>query len=525
MSLITNIIYNVGTMTIAYSYIRFSSEQQAKGDSIRRQQELTTLFLERNKHLGLVLDTGLDLRDEGKSAYKGVHATKGALGVFLRMVEDNLIEKGSWLLVENFDRLSRQEPTKALRQFQDLIDADIVVVTLHDGKIFDKEQMNSDGGISLILSIMMMARANEESKTKGLRVKAAWGNKFDKISQGVTLTKRVPFWVNPDDRTKTIKEKVPVIKQIFKMAADGYGSTSIAKTLNADNIPSATGRAKFWSAGTIKKLLKSPNVIGTLVTGDGAEHAAYYPVVVSESVYQKVVNLNLSSKTARSSGSTIHPLSGIVKCAVCGSSAHHVRSHGHKRKDGTRPIKRLLVCSHSMMSDYDCSYTARNYDDVLSTVKELISSHRYVDAKDLTLKEIRTLEDRENELSVFFDFPVDAKSMTARAAHKKAVQEMDAVKSKLKELKASRAPLNRKIFETAQDEINAGNDIKNSTMRQLIKQIDINFPNGALKVYFTDNGIKTSNIFEYETIHMDPDEVAKFRHTAIKHRERKRAQK
>jgi DNA invertase Pin-like site-specific DNA recombinase len=496
--------------TTAYSYIRFSSEQQAKGDSIRRQQDLATQFLERNKHLGLVLDTSLDLRDEGRSAYKGVHATKGALGVFLRMVEDRLIEKGSYLLVENFDRLSRQEPTKALRQFQDLIDAEIVVVTLHDGKIFDKDQMNSDGGISLILSVMMMARANEESKTKGLRVKAAWSNKFDQIAKGVMHTKRVPFWIDPSDKSKTLKDKVPVIKQIFKMAAEGYGSTVIAKTLNADNIPTATGRAKYWSAGTIKKLLKSPNVIGTLVTGDGVEHPSYFPKVITDSVYQKVANLNLSSKTARASSNNIHPLSGLVRCSKCGGAAHHVRSHGHKRKDGTRPVTRILVCAHSLVSNYDCPYLTRRYEDVLATVMEAVQEHKYADAKDQTLKEIRALENRERELSVFFDFPVDLKSVAARLQNKKVVQEMDEVKAKLKELKASRAPLNRRVFETAQEELEAGGGLKNATIRQLIKQIDIDFASGTLKIHFTDSGVKKTSIFEYQTIHMEPPEAEEY---------------
>ena len=168
-------------MPIAYSYVRFSSEKQSQGDSIRRQQELCRRFLEANQHLGLELDTTLTMTDKGVSAYKGVHAKKGALGVFLRMVEDGLIEKGSYLLVESFDRLSRQEPMKALRQFQDLIDADIVLVTLFDTRVYDKDSLNNDGGMSLMVSIMMMARANEESKTKALRIKAAWLNKFEQI--------------------------------------------------------------------------------------------------------------------------------------------------------------------------------------------------------------------------------------------------------------------------------------------------------------------------------------------------------
>jgi len=35
-------------MPTAYSYTRFSSEKQSKGDSIRRQKDLVAQFIERN---------------------------------------------------------------------------------------------------------------------------------------------------------------------------------------------------------------------------------------------------------------------------------------------------------------------------------------------------------------------------------------------------------------------------------------------------------------------------------------------
>ena len=65
-------------MTIAYSYIRFSSTEQLKGDSLRRQSELSKNYAEANN---LELDTKLNLRDLGLSAYDKSNLKKGALGV------------------------------------------------------------------------------------------------------------------------------------------------------------------------------------------------------------------------------------------------------------------------------------------------------------------------------------------------------------------------------------------------------------------------------------------------------------
>ena len=82
-------------MPIAYSYIRFSSEKQKKGASIQRQEELATKFIKDNPELELDLDTALNMRDLGVSAFKGKNMTDGALGNFTALVYQGKIEQGS----------------------------------------------------------------------------------------------------------------------------------------------------------------------------------------------------------------------------------------------------------------------------------------------------------------------------------------------------------------------------------------------------------------------------------------------
>ena len=52
----------------AYSYVRFSTPEQARGESFRRQIEAARAYAAKN---GLVLDESF--RDEGVSAFKGKH--------------------------------------------------------------------------------------------------------------------------------------------------------------------------------------------------------------------------------------------------------------------------------------------------------------------------------------------------------------------------------------------------------------------------------------------------------------------
>jgi len=78
----------------AFSYIRFSSPEQEKGDSLRRQIQLSEEYC---KQHGLILDDTLKLTDKGLSAY----------GEFLRLVEEGKIPPGSVLTAQKTSNLSK----------------------------------------------------------------------------------------------------------------------------------------------------------------------------------------------------------------------------------------------------------------------------------------------------------------------------------------------------------------------------------------------------------------------------------
>jgi DNA invertase Pin-like site-specific DNA recombinase len=84
--------------TVAYSYIRMSTQRQLRGDSLTRQTQMSDAFIQ--KH-GLILDK--TLHDIGQSAWTGANLKKGALGKFLALVEEGTIAPGSVLLVEAVD--------------------------------------------------------------------------------------------------------------------------------------------------------------------------------------------------------------------------------------------------------------------------------------------------------------------------------------------------------------------------------------------------------------------------------------
>jgi len=285
---------------IAYSYIRFSTPEQAKGDSERRQIESSRRYCAEH---GLTLDESL--KDLGVSAFRGKHARVGALSRFLDAVRDGRVEEGSTLIVEALDRLSRDEVLTALKQFIDILNASIAIVTLIDKKTFTKESINANP-YDLMYSISQMAEANKSSTIKQERVADAWAQKR-KAAGAKPLTSKCPGWIRlvgqrdangrmdyATAKYELIPDKVKIVRRIVKMATDGLGAVGIAQTLNREKVRTLSKRktsAQFiWEFSTIQYLLRSKTLIGEYqpckmvndkATPDGEPITDYYPPAIS----------------------------------------------------------------------------------------------------------------------------------------------------------------------------------------------------------------------------------------------------
>jgi DNA invertase Pin-like site-specific DNA recombinase len=245
----------------AYSYLRFSTPEQAQGDSARRQIDLAARYAATHN---LTLDTTLRLHDEGISGFRGANVRRGALGAFLKAVDDGDVPEGSFLLVENLDRLSRQNPWDAFPIFQQIIGAGVTVVTLFDGKVYEQADLRANP-MRILESLFVMVRANEESETKSRRGKAVWGAKRSRAGTK-PLTARLPHWLRMEEDRKIIPipERVIIVRRIVAAFLNGTGQQRIAETLNREKVP-MFGTGAMWHRSYVSKVLTSPALIGTLV--------------------------------------------------------------------------------------------------------------------------------------------------------------------------------------------------------------------------------------------------------------------
>jgi DNA invertase Pin-like site-specific DNA recombinase len=95
-------------MAKAISYRRVSLGKQTRGEGSGRQDDAAREYCEQN---GDHLDE--TFVDGGMSAFRGKNAAIGRLGRIMELAEAKTWEPGTKLLVEHFDRLSRDKLTEA----------------------------------------------------------------------------------------------------------------------------------------------------------------------------------------------------------------------------------------------------------------------------------------------------------------------------------------------------------------------------------------------------------------------------
>jgi DNA invertase Pin-like site-specific DNA recombinase len=315
------------TPAVAYSYIRFSHPSQAEGDSLRRQTEAAADWCEGN---GVTLDTSVTLKDLGRSAFTGKHRTnpdRNALAAFLRMLQEGRIPRGSYLLIENLDRLTREDNIPACHLLTGILVAGVRVVQLFPQPFLLTDKSTP---FELMMAIMEMSRGHGESAMKSKRVGEAWEQKKAAARQERTpQTTSCPAWLEVVGRVREgkhvtggsfrlIPERAAVVKRIFDLTVAGCGLALTVKKLTAEAEP--FGRAG-WSKAYIHRVLTGREVLGeyrprTRRKQDGDSVSAYYPAVpgVDEGLWAQAQEALAQRKNrpGRTSERTVSVFSGLL---------------------------------------------------------------------------------------------------------------------------------------------------------------------------------------------------------------------
>jgi DNA invertase Pin-like site-specific DNA recombinase/DNA-binding XRE family transcriptional regulator len=246
-----------------------------------------------------------------------------------------------------------------------------------------------------------------------------------KKKQGQFVASMTPFGYikNPDDKHKLIidPEAANTVKRIFAMYIEGMGSTAIAKMLNKERvenpheyrlrkgIPQNQPKEKLsglmWNDSIIFRMLNNPNYTGDLVqcryykpsykskcakkqTSDKwvvVENA--HEAIISKNDYELVQKLRQSKWVCqdRKSASFQNVFTGIVKCALCGSSL--IWNPSDRKHD----LGGYLRCGGKRSGNIDCKCAQVRYKQLYAIVedrlRQLIAQHlNYNNANNRLLK-------------------------------------------------------------------------------------------------------------------------------------------
>lgn len=329
------------------SYTRFSSRKQAKGLSYVRQLEAAREWCARN---GYTLDESDQFADLGVSAYSGANAETGDLARLQQLLHTGKIERGTILIVEALDRITRQALPKAITFLMNLATSGLRIVTLADGKVWDEESMHDLG--SFMMSVVTLYRGHQESEYKSMRLRKTFRKHREMGSKQAFGA--APGWLFREAKDKpwqVDEAKAEVVRKVFELAAAGFGSKTIAAKANQDGWPVPTrlnlteGR---WHGQMPGQLLRNRAVLGEhqhrIHTHEahaqhwqgllaGAPVKDYYPQVVSDELWNRA-RASIRSRLAAKRRDThyYNIFSGMMFCGHCGAPMHRKNEkHGYSR--------------------------------------------------------------------------------------------------------------------------------------------------------------------------------------------------
>lgn len=379
------------TQKQCFSYIRFSSRQQAKGDSLRRQMEIAPKVASQK---GWLLREDLCAKNLGFSAYKG--SNLDTINGIIKAAQQGKIPHGTVMIIEALDRLTRLSLDDAHQLLRSVLLSGIEIYTDNAQRHHTKADLNNP--MLLMLTVAELHANFKKSDDLADRCGKAWRQKKARAADGVIMGKMVPGWLEADTKTNTIttNDKAETVKRIFASYANGKGIRTIMRELNRDGIlPLGKGnqnKEKAWSSTHIRRVLGYRSVIGeyqpcrnqtengtTKRVEDGVPISDYYPTVIEKPLFFKVQDMLSKTKIDPKTGKRFNRrpsgpkrnvtnlFTGMVKCAVCGGSMVIKQgglSHG-------KYAYTSLICYNATRGN-GCKYHTIQYGQVERAVLTLI---------------------------------------------------------------------------------------------------------------------------------------------------------
>jgi DNA invertase Pin-like site-specific DNA recombinase len=234
-------------------------------------------------------------------------------------VDKGVIPPKTILLVESFDRLSREQVITALTQFLDLIEKhEIEVHILQAGRtpaIYKKDAVDDR---TLMFAIIEMGRAYGESDRKSQLIGSAWQAQRNRgvpvgLRGGRPMGRHPSWLIWEQGKWIVIPERVAVIRKVFDMCLkQRLGRYEIAVRLCRDNVHYWNSKGEHWTSSGVKRVLSNPALTGRLDPQKSKHPEAeaiedYYPRIISDEKYLEVQRILSARQSGGGRPRKVHP--------------------------------------------------------------------------------------------------------------------------------------------------------------------------------------------------------------------------
>jgi DNA invertase Pin-like site-specific DNA recombinase len=322
----------------AYSYVRLSSKRQAEGNKTGTERQLAKPA-EICRQNGWKLSTKT-FSDLGVSAYRGDNLLKGDLANFITLAKQKKLGENPLLIIEQFDRFSRQDIDESEPAILNLLKNDVALFVAFTNKLFTKESTKDIA--SRIEILLSLKQAFDYSSNLSKRVSGAMDIIRKRIEKGEVFKHcNTPKFYTWDDSTNQYvrNEHSKTVNRIINEFLSGKTKYAIIKDLNREAIATLSGKGK-WTVMSMKHLMVNHALYGSFYGNDNF----FGNPIIDKNTFDKIQVLFNQTKNLRGRFNKEHVniFRGIAKCPYCESSfSLYVDSRGGKRK---KPI-RYFRCS------------------------------------------------------------------------------------------------------------------------------------------------------------------------------------
>ena len=361
------------------SYTRFSSPRQSRGDSYRRQTEMALKWCLK---YDLTLDTDFVLEDLGVSGYSGANTKRGALGALQKLCLEGKMEKGTILLIEALDRLTRLPLPDAQELLLSLINNGLTIVTLTDGKVWTKDKLKSLE--DFMMSVLTLYRGFQESEYKSKRLRETF--KAHRDNESNQAFGAAPGWLYRDSKTapwQVDEAKASVVIKVFELSASGLGSKAIAGVANKEGwgVPTRLNLTEGrWHAQMPGIILRNRAVLGEheyrIHTHEAHEEhwqgkptgqvvKNFYPRIISDDLWDRSrASIATRAVAKRRDSHGFNIWSGLLFCGYCGAPLqrkHEKKGYSRASVSCSDRLAGITTCPTSAAKEMDKTLLAKIY--------------------------------------------------------------------------------------------------------------------------------------------------------------------